>query len=119
MISSWMVTFPYRATFFFQAGAVAAFHRLMLRYNRGEDVADQPNDPLLESGNRLMPVTVISSNLSPNITLENKPATEVNKSFGINWAWNRIGLIDLILIAVLTRIVIQFWKYILTHGIPF
>jgi hypothetical protein len=128
LISSWMVDFGFRATYFLMAGAIAAFHRLMLEKRQpvvAKDVSVEVETAPIAIGFPQWrpvgstPLAVAESVNQMSITIppvgsaigEPEQAPEPG---GIKW--NRLGVIDLSIIAVMLWGAIQYWRYIM-HNI--
>lgn len=81
MISSWMVDFGYRPTFFMFAAATAAFHRHLYGLNRPEEENESvalPGQPVLPAWRaRLLPqpANALASAATPAPAVANAPAT--------------------------------------------
>jgi hypothetical protein len=135
-VSSWMICWTYRATFFLMAAAIAAFHRQMLKHNEAPPVlgsggieiqlavpAGIPTTATVVRTNDWRPAataTLVRRDERPTVITaavlapgeeklrpgEQKPVAVIP---GIQW--NRITLLDLLYIALLTFATIQFWQY--------
>jgi hypothetical protein len=116
LVSSWMVNFEYRATFYLMVGATAAFHRYLLLQQQpqtetspAETEADSA--PLVTYA-RLQPVSPTTREISTaNTTIHLPPpdqATTPATNSSINW--NRISLLDVVLIGALYWATRIFWK---------
>ena len=125
LVSSWMVDYANRATFFLMAGATAAFHRRLLLAG---SVDPEPEGfgldfaPTLMHGARQLPTLIFPA--TPALTgggeadTENSappaPGTESGQpaaTAGITW--NRVTKIDLLLIFLVTLATLAFWHYIM------
>ena len=133
MVSSWMVDFEYRPTFFMFAAATAALHRHLLGLHDEKDrelseaaaTALQPHVPAWRA--RLVPQPALVGALAQMglpaavLTMEPLPAEEQKAASAaapaprIAFAWNRIGLIDLALAAAMTYAAVRYWSYLLTR----
>ena len=133
MVSSWMVDFAYRPTFFMFAAATAALHRHLLGLHDEKDRelsetaerALQPHVPAWRA--RLVPQPALAGALAQMgvpaavMTLEPLPANarepepEARPISRIAYAWNRIGPVDFALAAAMTYAAIRYWSYLLTR----
>ncbi|MEP6667602.1 MAG: hypothetical protein ABJF10_00530 [Chthoniobacter sp.] len=126
IVSSWMVDFEYRPTFFMFAAAIAALHRhLMGMLTEKEEESGE--EPVLETyvpvwqSPQLLPQPAMASALpdsrlarqvfSPEPEPGGASVSTSPKMLGIDW--NRIGWIDGVMIFFLTWGVIRFWAYIM------
>lgn len=125
-VSSWMVDFCYRTTFFLLAAATGAFHRHLMGYldrKPGSEeqseaapmspfpgpMAPLPPAPALVPLAPLAPmpgVPVLASVEAP----PSEPAEPISRGF---IRWKRIGLVDLGMIAFLTWGVVKYWAYLI------
>jgi hypothetical protein len=131
VVSSWMVDFEYRATFFMFTAAIAALHRHLLAPHEEQDQEHPAMDVPLEP-----PVPVwIHPPLAPqpafagaaggpireSLLLEEEEEEEPEnalpgpKTSGIAWDWHRLGWLDLLLITVGWWTVIRCWAYMMNH----
>ena len=96
-VSSWMVDFAYRGVFFFQAAAIAAFHRLLIKSAKEakEKEALAPAPAVAGLGTIPPPPPV--------------PPEPVSRILG---NWNRIGVLDVGLMFVMYTVWIRIWSYI-------
>ena len=133
MVSSWMVDFAYRPTFFMFAAATAALHRHLLglhdekdrELSDAADRAHQPHVPAWRA--RLVPQPELAGALAQMgapaavLTLEplpaaaRAPAPEAPPAARILFAWNRIGWVDFALAFAMTYAAIRYWSYLLTR----
>jgi len=132
MVSSWMVNFEYRPTFFMFAAATAALHRHLLTLNQPTQRPDTDETELPEFASapwraRLVPqptlggaltqvetpVAVLS--LDPLPAAGPAPASAAGPASGLGVAWNRIGWVDFVLTLAVTYAGIRFWSYLLTR----
>ncbi len=133
MVSSWMVDFEYRPTFFMFAAATAALHRhlLGLHDEKDRELSDdaeralQPPAPAWRA--RLVPQPAMAGALAqmglpaavmtmePLPVAEPEPEPESQPLSRIARAWNRIGPVDLALAAAMTYGAIRYWSYLLTR----
>jgi len=118
--SSWMVDFAYRPTFFLFVAATGAFQRINLNLGRTED----PQPTFVAPLGRIQPALIPEPQLalakegalaSPaTLPLPGYPSKEAVAEELTAWPpikWNRIGLIDVGFVLVLTWGAIQFWLY--------
>lgn len=125
MVSSWMVGWSYRASFFLMAAVIAAFHRQMLL--RAESAQKKITEVVIE------PEVVMSIdgkaaplrrpddfNAAPATSAKLKPnrfaATEYEPEAddpGIRW--NRFGWVDLALISGMLIATVKFWEYVMRN----
>jgi hypothetical protein len=131
LISSWMVDFAYRATYFLFAGAVAALHRLLLvKPNAVEDDTETVQEALTSVPalplSPLQPATAaIGAPLNQTtvqqttITIPAGPASfkddEEEEPNWIGVVWNKITWKDVVIVMCCTYAVIRFWGYIMLH----
>jgi hypothetical protein len=132
VVSSWMVGFAFRATFFMMVGAIAAFHRQLLwgqpKLLTDSTVQVEPTpDTLVPIGfqpGRLRPAFAGPSPLGTSfnqisVTLPEtpqapaKPPDEPPPEPGI--VWNRIGLFDIACVMMMFYATDRFWGYIMRH----
>lgn len=124
-VSSWMVNWPWRTTFFLMVGAIAAFHRLMVAKHPANPVETEPQTELTPASaliglqhapalSATVPSTFNQAALTP--TLEKKKALfaqEFPDSAPAGLRWNKLGWVDLVLMIVLTWVTIRFWQYLI------
>lgn len=133
MVSSWMVDFAYRPTFFMFAAATAALHRHLLGLHDEKDrelseAAVRALKPQLPSWRaRLVPQPELAGALAQMgapvavMTMEPLPAAErhpapVAKPVSrIMFGWNRIGAVDIALACAMTYAAVRYWSYLLTR----
>ena len=135
MVSSWMVDFEYRPTFFMFAAATAALHRHLHRINEQrdaalEEVAERSLQPAVPAWRaRLLPQPALEGAFAQMgaqvrvLSMESLPATQpapqpepaARPVSGIGFAWNRIGWVDLALTLAMTYAGIRYWSYLLTR----
>ena len=133
MVSSWMVDFAYRPTFFMFAAATAALHRQLLglheekkrELSAATERAQPPHGPAWRA--RLVPEPVLAGaaspmgasapifSLEPLPAWEREPAPEPKPVSGVARAWNRIGPVDFALAFAMTYAAVRYWSYLLTH----
>ena len=127
-VSGWMVDFAYRASFFLFTAAIAAFHRML--YLRAEETAAaeaEPEPALAWRPAQLEPALAnVSSPAVPSMSLtpssggpaptpmpwlrrdEEVVETEVTEPKAV---WNRVGLLDFAVAAVLLIGTERFWTF--------
>ncbi len=133
MVSSWMVDFEYRPTFFMFAAATAALHRHLLGLHSENDReqrettarALQPHVPAWRA--RLVPQPALTAalaqmgvpaavmTLEPLPDEEREPAAAAQPAARIASAWNRIGWVDVALAFAMTYAAVRYWSYLLTR----
>jgi O-antigen ligase len=126
-ISSWMVDFGFRATYFLMAAAIAAFHREMLlkQEQKTKTEIEIESQPVSIGLRQLRPAGLQPAQLSAamsqvSITLPPRPqlkkigAPEPSSGPG-GIRWNRIGVIDCLCIAAIVYGVVSFWAYIMRN----
>jgi hypothetical protein len=126
-VSSWMVDFEYRPTFFMFTAAIAALHRHLLGLVPKEEKSEEdpslvPVGPVWRTP-QLLPEPVLAGMpqggsvarviLAHEEVLESTPEPSPVRLTGIGRNWNRLGLFDLGAILILTYGVIRFWAYIM------
>ena len=132
MVSSWMVNFEYRPTFFMFAGAIAALHRLLHGLS---------HDPKDEREEEAIPVPAWQVALLPppapagvpaiaqaQVTAHPggsffppdseeppapEPAPEGTIVSRIGKGWNRLGWMDYLITALMVYAIVRFWAYIM------
>ncbi len=126
-VSSWMVDFGFRATYFLMAAVVAAFHRQMLLKRQPAPVTtvDVEEQPVAFGLPRLQPVGfepvhVADAVSQVSITIPaNQGPPKIGEEIvdpdrgGIKW--NRLNFIDYVIIAAILWAVVTFWAYIMRH----
>ena len=124
MISSWMVDFGYRPTFFMFTAAIAALHR-HLHHIRAEDHEPEPAlEPALPVWHpQLIPQPALEQAFAGAgmntkvMTLEAVPSGDLPEPAPppsrIAQGWNRITWIDLIATALGTYALVRFWAFIM------
>ena len=129
MVSSWMVDFAYRPTFFMFAAATAALHRHLLglheekdrEMSEGSARAQQPHVPAWRA--RLVPQPVLAGagaavpvfHLEPLPDEAPEPESEPEPVSRVARAWNRIGPLDLAIALGMTYAALRYWSYLLTR----
>ena len=122
IMSGWLVTFTYRAHFFFQAGAVAAFHRLLLRKGRGENEETVARHGLQTALGYCEPPSPAPLYCAPGRhhvghrrSYLSLVATVPAVSPGVRNDWNRIGVFDVVALLAVNKAVLMFWSWVITH----
>jgi hypothetical protein len=121
-MSGWLITFTYRAHFFLQAGAAAAFHRLLLRKGRDEtEVEPQP----LGAQSVLGPCEPPSPSplyCAPGYGLLGRKhgylatVTQIPARMpGIRKDWNRLTVFDVVAMLAVNKAVLMIWSYVITQ----
>jgi hypothetical protein len=137
--SAWMIDRAYHTDFFFIAGAVAAFHRLMSVPVRQEGRSERGPD----ESSVLVPVTALAvaahggasamgglklamissaGDGSPSVGTARglgEPDDPGPSQSGTWLSWRKIGVIDVLLIYGLFELVLYTWVEIMTHFISF
>lgn len=145
--SAWMIDRAYHTDFFFIAGAIAAFHRQMIRvdepptHSKIDDgaacldsfsgmagqarfaLANAPASPLLKSGflNQVADSLNLDSARGAS-HYANSPSVALNTSPNLrdSWLrWEKISWVDLLLIYGLFEVVLLVWSEIMTNFISF
>ncbi|MEK0449976.1 MAG: hypothetical protein RL088_2244 [Verrucomicrobiota bacterium] len=141
MISGWMVDFAYRATFFMFAAAVAAFHRhLHLHHQMQKELADDAKPvfkPWMKDAPASLPapaagvfaseggqtamVAVLPTVAAPKADprrpwlRKHETTTEEKPEEPASPPWNKIGVIDIIVVTALMKVVDVMWVYAINH----
>ncbi len=133
MVSSWMVDFAYRPTFFMFAAATAALHRHLCGLNEAKEHEEEAGEalqphvpawraqllpqPALEGVLAQMgsPVAVLTLEPLPVATPKPEPEPEGEPSSRIAFDWNRLGWVDVALTVALTYAAVRYWSYLLTR----
>jgi len=121
VVSSWMVDFGFRPTFFLFVAATGALHRLILA-NAQTDRIEETEEEVVAAAiplwkQRLMPspkLAVAGAAAVPIAALPKRelPAPEEDEEqehSSIRWRW--IGPIDLGFVILLTLVALKFWRY--------
>ena len=130
MASSWMVDLGFRPPFFMFTAAVGAFHRYLYKLNEPAPEAEA-NTPLLPAWRtRLLPQPALSQALvtagGPSAAVftmsdfshrsagapASRPSPKMKQRIPSTTPlafWNRVGIIDLVIIAFMTWVAIRFW----------
>ncbi len=129
IVSSWMVDFEYRPTFFMFTAAIAAFHRHLLGLiaEREESAEDQPLAPFVPvwHPSPLLPRAGARHGARRLALRATTPFARIGSRQGFSFPFRSVGdgrhrrpleplpLIDGIIILILTYVVIRFWAYIM------
>ena len=127
LISSWMVDFAFRATFFLFTAAIAAFHRLLVQSELSE------TDSISE---RTLPLTTnlvgTGSDTAPALANADlgftQPAAAIPETTAVlspqdesksailppRLNWNRVHWFDFVIIALMTVGTVRFWEYVIS-----
>jgi len=133
MVSSWIIDFEYRPTFFMFAAATAALHRHLLGIGENKEgttedetrPALQPTAPAWRA--RLQPQPALAGGFGTAgesiavLTMEAPPAAQPSAEpdpapgpvRGIAFGWNRIGLLDLAAVTAMTYAGIRYWEHLI------
>jgi hypothetical protein len=140
-VSSWMVDFCYRPTFFMFVAAISAFHRHLLR-KHAEDPQPAVIDPAPQARRWLHPRPLVVPSLAlpglaatasaacmPATAVPLIPVSQQGVSMNgrhLNWhksslgdnllkkfIWTRLGILDYLIILVLTYLTILYWKHLI------
>jgi hypothetical protein len=124
LVSSWMVDYANRATFFLMAAATAAFHRCLLSPSHSAEPESSVAElePLSMHGAGQLPTLIFPA--TPALTAggdadtENSAPPAPGTESGLPAAtagvtWNRITKLDLLLIFLLTLGTMAFWRYVM------
>lgn len=121
-MSGWLITFTYRAHFFLQAGAVAAFHRLLLRKGRDETEIEPQPAGMLSLVGPCEPPSPSPLYCAPGHGLFGKRhgylamVTDVPARMpGIRKDWNRLTVFDVVAMLAVNKTVLMIWSYIITQ----
>ncbi len=121
-VSSWMVGWSYRASFFMLVATIAAFHRHMMNMNLEPAPAVAAGPGILNKpGNEPKPVESrpAAKQLPENddgakaIASDTVAAKTIIPEPGI--IWNKLTLKDLVFMLVLNYAVVRFWGYVIKH----
>lgn len=120
-VSSWMVDFCYRTTFFLFVAATGAFHRHLIGYLDFKNIQtekEQAPDPLiLGSPKQTMPTLApaVAQQAVPcdePVQLDLRPVSVPVAAHG-TIHWQRIGLFDLAMMLFLTWCTVLYWKHLI------
>ena len=131
VVSSWMIGWYNRATYWLIAAACAAFHRIMLEKEQAQLAAETAANPLPEVDTSPRPalayggpqtatlhpaVMVNDINLGPATTIAT-PAHGDNEASPAKPArlFNRIRWYDLVAIYLILLLTIEIWRYMIKH----
>ena len=142
-VSSWMVGWNDRVIFFLMVAATGAFHRCLIEKRIGQSVAETSGNQFASISSP-QPSALPAVTIAPPLTLPTPPpignvATPNNEilvttahsndqdhkktmsesaeelfSFLAGIKWNRLGIVDIVLIALITQATVYFWQYIMT-----
>ncbi len=132
IVSSWMVDFEYRPTFFMFTAAIAALHRHLTGMLDGvpaeEEEEDHDSFPVWHPQILPQPAVAgasshsqLSRQLMPAEAQTAEPDTvelsveAPQRATGIGWDWVRLGWFDLVAVLLLTAFTIRFWAYIMAR----
>jgi len=126
LVSSWMVDFGYRPTFFMFTAAIAALHRHLHHIQIGERDPEPATEPDLPAWHpQLIPQPALERAFADRgldtkvMTLELQPPPEAeakvlaSPTSQIARGWNQITLFDLAATALSTYALVRFWAYIM------
>lgn len=125
MVSSWMVNFEYRATFFMFAGATAALHRHLHGILREPEKAEEESEIPLPVWRAAMLPRPAAEGVLPSVYVATSDLlTESQESLGepapspafssrIGGGWNRIGWFDIAMTSLMVWALVKFWAYIM------
>lgn len=135
-VSSWMVDFCYRPTFFFFTAAVSGLHRILLRTeNESEEEAEEESAPALTpppwmarlepagmvGGTPVVAATALAQpevvNVAPvqRMRDDDDEESEYSEPNTPGLKWDRIQIKDIVLTYVCTEIAIRVWIYAIGH----
>jgi hypothetical protein len=130
ILSSWMIDFAYRATFFFIVAAVGAFHRLMLQNREGVRGHAKPGGELSTDNISLRRGTAaLGRKVSQNMPVQMPMAArygpvapaplvtgkEISQTGMSGIGWRKFGIIDFALVWLITREWLVVWGYVLDN----
>ncbi len=125
MVSGWMVDFAYRATFFMFSAAIAAFHRhLHIGQQMDAELAEDNKEvekPWMDSQPVLIAIPVVEKPAEKVGTLREPwlrrriQPTEEKAEAPKGPPWNKIGILDFIVVLMLLKAVDMIWVYAITH----
>jgi hypothetical protein len=132
-VSSWIVDFEYRPTFFMFAAATAALHRHLRGINakrnrEQEEAAMQSRQPAIPAW-RIQPLPAPSlegslaqmgaptavPTMEPLPTPEPESESREEPASRIGLAWNRIGWVDLAITLAITYAAVRYWSYLIVR----
>jgi hypothetical protein len=130
IVSSWMVDFEYRPTFFMFTAAIAALHRhligmLTVKEKPEEEPAPESHIPIWRTP-ELIPRPVYAVGPGDGVLLREMLNDESHSGHataeaaapiatGVAGNWRRLGLLDIGVIGILTWGVIRFWSYMMVR----
>jgi O-antigen ligase len=122
--SSWMIDFGYRPTYFMFAGACAAFHRVLyFRSKKEEEAAAAVEAPLprfqaVPAGGPALPMPAVAAVMAGatavgtmRANVAGKVAEPEAEPLARGVKWNRIGIIDVVMVYIMVRVAERFWVY--------
>lgn len=127
MVSSWMVGWSYRASFFLMVAVISAFHRQMLARTEAARIPiSEPIEPevVLAIGGRETSVrTAEATTATPPVPIaaprvaSNKFATTEYEPEVIDPGihWNRFTWFDFASISVMLIVTVKFWQYVMKN----
>jgi len=139
IVSSWMVDFEYRPTFFMFTAAIAALHRhlagMLENQQEEKEETETEGESLPVWHPQLLPQPAVAGAIThprmshPLLPAQSEdhdtqvvgPETEEitveeeqpKGATGIGWNWNRLGWFDAVAVLALTAMTIRFWAYIM------
>jgi hypothetical protein len=128
MVSSWMVGWSDRATFFLIAGAISAFHRQLIERQESEVIIIPELQKSVAAFSRAARPTTADSpqatigfpqpGLLPSggVTTVNGVKTAADDDAVRPWygiRWNRVGLLDIIFMVLMTGVILYVWHYMI------
>ena len=128
LFSAWFIDIAYRGTFFIITGAVAAFHRIVRLQLLAPESASLA-DRIQQSAHLPSPVTPHPNVQGPSVWVHPQPSSEMKtyhqqsatfSTFSIpslfaKKIWNRFGIMDIGLVAIMTYVSIRIWEYLSNH----
>ena len=122
IVSSWMVDFGLRPTFFLFVAATGALHRLILPKTKADEETEAEGRETLPVPlwkQRLLPKPELAVSCSggaavletPLPSLRSKANDSEQSEEGSSINWRRVGVIDLGMISLLTIAALWFWRY--------
>jgi hypothetical protein len=132
-VSSWMVDFEYRPTFFMFAAATAALHRHLgggnaereLKRRKDDEQSKEPPiaswraqlhpQPAFEGSSPEMAASTAVLTMEPLSPESPEPERKTKTISRIGFAWNRIGWVDLAIIWAMTYFATRYWSYLITR----
>jgi O-antigen ligase len=130
MVSSWMVGWMDRATFFLIAGAISAFHRQLIERQESEVIIIPEIQKSVAAFSRAARPTTADSHqdaigfpqpglLPPgSVTTVNGVKTKAGDDAARPWygiRWNRVGLLDIFFMVLMTGVILFVWQYMIRY----